>query len=50
MRSGGMARASINVVASIVLCVAAVAAGHFIASQLNGGVAQIAQTAIEEEA
>ena len=50
MRSGGMARASINVVSSVVLCVAAVAAGHFIAAHLNGGATQIAQTAIEEEA
>lgn len=50
MRSGGMARAAINVTASVVLCVAAVAAGHFVASQLNAGAAQIAQTAIEEEA
>ncbi len=50
MRSGSMARASINVVASVVLCVAAVAAGPFIAAPLNGGAAQIAQSAIEEEA
>jgi fluoride exporter len=50
LRSGGFARAAINVVASVVLCVLAVAAGHLLASHLNGGAVRVAQTAIEEEA
>lgn len=50
MRSGGTTRAAVNVVASVVLCIGAVAVGHLIASHLNGGARQIAQIAIEEEA
>lgn len=49
LRSGAMLRAGINIAASVVLCVAAVAIGHAVAAQLNGGAAQIAQIAIEEE-
>ena len=49
MRSGAMVRASINVVASVVLCVAATAGGHFIAAHFNEGAKQIAQASIEEE-
>jgi CrcB protein len=50
MRNGAMGRAAINIVASVVLCVAAVAAGHLLAAHLNGGARQIAQMDIEEEA
>jgi CrcB protein len=52
MRSGAIARAAINVVASVVLCVLAVGVGHFLAAQLNDGdgATQIAQIAIEEDA
>lgn len=50
MRSGAVVRAAINVVASVVLCVAAVAAGHFLAAHFNAGAAEIAQIAIEEDA
>lgn len=50
MRNGAMGRAAINVVASVVLCVSAVAAGHLIASHFNGGATRVAQIAIEEEA
>jgi CrcB protein len=50
MRNGAMVRAGVNIVASVVLCVAAVALGHFIAAQLNGHQAQVAQIPIEEEA
>ena len=50
MRSGAMGRAAINIAASVVLCVLAVAAGHTVAAQLNGGARQIAQAAVEEEA
>jgi|SRR5476649_1298207 CrcB protein len=50
MRKGAMANALVNVVASVVLCITAVAAGHLLASQLNGGRQAIVQAAIEEEA
>lgn len=49
LRSGATVRAAINVVASVVLCVTAVAVGHMLAARLNGGAVQIAQIAIEEE-
>ena len=50
LRSGAMMRATINIVASVALCVAAVAIGHALAARLNGGEQRIAQVAIEEEA
>ena len=50
LRSGAMMRATINVVVSVVLCVAATACGHLIASHFNDGVRQIAQMEIEEDA
>lgn len=50
MRSGGLARAALNIGLSVVLCVGAVALGHVIAARINGGAEQIAQIAIEEEA
>jgi fluoride exporter len=50
MRKGAMVNAMINIVASVVLCIMAVAAGHLLASQLNGGRQAIVQAAIEEEA
>ena len=49
LRAGAPGRAMVNIVASVLLCLAAVAAGHTAASWLNGGRAQIAQTVIEEE-
>ena len=49
MRAGAMTRAALNVALSVVLCVAAVAIGHMIASRLNGGAGLVAQAAIEEE-
>ena len=50
MRGGAFGRAAVNVVASVVLCVAAVALGHLIGAHFNGGAPEIAQIAIEEEA
>ncbi len=50
MRSGLMSRAMVNVVASVGLCLIAVALGHWIAAQLNGGAVSVTQYAIEEEA
>jgi CrcB protein len=49
MRNGALARAAINVVASVALCVAAVAAGHLIAAHFNGDAPEIAQIDVEKE-
>jgi len=49
MRGGAMLRASLNIVLSVVLCVTAVAAGHFVAAAFNGGDRRVAQLDIEEE-
>lgn len=49
IRSGAVMRATVNIIASVALCVGAVAIGHLIAARLNGGAPQIAQAAIEEE-
>jgi CrcB protein len=49
LRNGAMTRAAINVVGSVMACVAAVAIGHFIATQFNAGARQVAQISIEEE-
>ena len=49
IRAGALSRASINIVASVVLCIAAAALGHALATQVNGGAVQIAQAPIEEE-
>jgi fluoride exporter len=48
LRSGAIVRAAINIVASVVLCVLAVALGHYLATQANGEPHQVAQTEIEE--
>ena len=50
IRGGAMLRAGANIVASVVLCVAAVAFGHFLAAQLNQHAPEVAQIPIEEEA
>ena len=50
LRSGAVLRASINIVASLLLCIGAVALGHAAAAHVNGGARQIAQAAIEEDA
>ena len=50
MRAGATTRAAVNVMASVVLCVAAVAIGHVVAAHYNRGAVRIAQLAIEEEA
>jgi len=49
LRTGAIGRASFNIAASVILCIAAVAAGHFLAAHFNGGARDIAQIAIEEE-
>jgi len=48
LRSGAMGRAAINIIASVVLCVGAVAIGHFAATWFNRDV-RIVQLPIEEE-
>ena len=50
LRGGAVVRALLNVALSVLLCLAAVAAGHAGAAQLNGGARDVAQTAAEEEA
>ena len=50
LRGGAVVRAAVNVAASVVLCILAVAVGHILAAKLNGGAHEIAQIAIEEEA
>lgn len=50
LRSGAWGRALLNIGASVVLCLAAVAAGHLLAAELNSGARQVAQTVVEEEA
>lgn len=49
LRNGAIGRGIVNIFLSVALCLCAVAAGHFLASHLNGGAAQIAQIAMEEE-
>jgi CrcB protein len=49
LRGGAIVRAAVNIAASVVMCVIAVAAGHLIAAHLNEGARKIAQLSIEEE-
>ena len=49
LRGNAMGRAVFNVVASVVLCLLAVTAGHLLAARLNLGAKAIAQAKIEEE-
>jgi fluoride exporter len=49
LRHGAVVRAMVNAIASVVLCVVAVAVGHLVAAQLNGHATQIAQIALEED-
>lgn len=50
LRAGAFTRAAVNVIASVVLCILAVAVGHAIGGYFNGGATEIAQIAIEEDA
>ena len=49
LRSGAVLRAGVNVIGSVLLCLAGVALGHALAAQMNGGAVAVAQAAIEEE-
>lgn len=50
LRAGAATRAFTNVGVSVVLCLCAVAVGHVLAAQLNGGAVAVVQSTIEEEA
>ncbi len=50
LRAGAWNRALLNVGVSVLLCLGAVALGHGLAAQLNGGAAEVAQNAVEEDA
>ncbi len=50
LRAGAINRALVNVGASVILCLCAVALGHAIAARLNGGAVSVVQMPIEEEA
>ncbi|RAI60920.1 fluoride efflux transporter CrcB [Roseicella frigidaeris] len=49
LRGGAVLRAGVNIIGSVLLCLAGVALGHALAAQLNGGAAPIVRAAIEEE-
>ena len=50
LRGGATGRALVNIAASVLLCLGAVAIGHAVASHLNGGARRVAQTEVEEKA
>jgi CrcB protein len=49
MRNGSWNRALLNVGVSVLLCLAAVAAGHALASHWNDGAQQVTENVVEEE-
>ena len=50
LRGGAPARALVNILLSVLLCLGAVTLGYLSAERFNGGVTQVAQTNVEEEA
>lgn len=50
LRNGDNVRAGINVLASVILCVCAVACGHLVASRFNGNAVEVTQVSTEQEA
>jgi CrcB protein len=50
LRNGCFVRAGINILASVALCLGAVAAGHAIGAHFNGNAVAVAQISAEEEA
>ncbi len=50
LRGGAALRAGLNVVLSVALCLCAVAAGHALAAQLNGGAVAVVEAGREEDA
>ena len=49
LRGGAWTRALVNIAASLLLCLAAVAAGHVLAAYINGGTLNYAEIETEEE-
>lgn len=49
LRNGAWNQAILNITASVIFCLIAVAAGHEIATLLNSGAQKVAQIAIEEK-
>lgn len=49
MRDGALGRAFVNVAASMLLCIAAVAAGHVVAMHVNESGPRVAQAVVEDE-
>ncbi|MDQ0512517.1 CrcB protein [Angulomicrobium amanitiforme] len=49
IRAGAPGRAMLNIVLSVALCLIAVSLGYIAAERLNGGVAQLTETQVEEE-
>ena len=49
LRAGAWSRALVNIAASFLLCLAAVAAGHALAAHINGGTQNYAEIETEEE-
>jgi CrcB protein len=50
LRAGAVGRALLNIAASVLLCLAAVALGHTLAANFSGGLAAVAQTRAEKDA
>lgn len=50
LRAGAVNRALVNIGVSVVLCLCAVALGHLLAAQFNGGAVPVAQRSVEEDA
>ena len=50
LRNGYTVRAGINVLASVILCICAVAFGHLAAAHFNGNAIEVSQISVEEEA
>ena len=48
LRAGAPGRAAVNVLVSVAVCLAAVAAGHYAAARFNGDARAVAQVDIEE--
>jgi CrcB protein len=50
LRAGAPLRALINIGLSVMLCLVAVTIGYLAAEHLNGGIQQVAETQVEEDA
>ncbi len=50
LRGGAPGRALLNIALSVFLCLGSVTLGYVVAERMNGGVARVAEAAVEEEA